>query len=211
MVEIRIVVEGGVLESSNHSVLTVNNSEKLREGFYKLFSQIIDPSAFNLIVELGAGYKSASNIFKKHTISNSKTSLLIDLDGPKSKKETRLDELNITEYKTRVFFMVQEMEAWILSQPDILDKFYSSRFIREKITKKIIDDELFQGHSEDISKPSEKLKVLLGRYFSEMKGNVKKKKKYGRLKDGPILLAELDPFKLVEIFEDFKLLNEYLS
>jgi hypothetical protein len=35
MVDIRIVVEGGIIPHSNDSAMTINNSEKLRESFYK--------------------------------------------------------------------------------------------------------------------------------------------------------------------------------
>jgi len=50
MVEIRIVLEGGILPNLNNSAATVNNSEKLREAFHKLLSNVINPAAFNLIV-----------------------------------------------------------------------------------------------------------------------------------------------------------------
>ena len=212
MVEIRIVLEGGILPNLNDSAATVNNSEKLREAFHKLLSNVINPAAFNLIVEIGAGYKNAAKAFSKYALIDSKTSLLIDLDGSKFFREQKLNELELNESANRVFFMVQEMEAWILSQPEVIEKCYNERYIRTKpgINLKELEPELFAVHPEQISQPSVKLKVLLGRYYSEMKGNIKKKKKYGKLKDAPLFIEHLDMSRLIETFEDPKLLKEHI-
>ena len=213
MVEIRIVFEGGILPNLNASAATINNSEKLREAFHKLLSNVVNPDAFNLIVEIGAGYKNAANAFKKYALIDTNTSLLIDLDGSKSIKQQRLKELEIEGSANCVFFMVQEMEAWILSQPDIIEKCYNERFMRAKagVSLKELEPDLFTGHPDQIKKPSAKLKVLLSRYYSEMKGRTKKKKKYGKLKDAPFLIEHLDMSRLIETFEDPKLLKEHIE
>ena len=70
---------------------------------------------------------------------------------------------------------------------------------------------LFTGHPDQIKKPSDKLKVILSRYYSEMKGRTKKKKKYGKLKDAPLLIGYLDMSRLIETFEDPKLLKEHIE
>lgn len=213
MVEIRIVIEGGVLPNINVSAATIDNSEKLREAFHKLLSKVIKPDKFNLIVEIGAGERNAAKSFKKYALIDNKTSLLIDLDGAKTLKDQRLNELEINEFVDRVFFMIQEMEAWILSQPDVIVKCYKDRYIRKKlnITIEQIEYELLQIHPEEIVKPADKLKVFLGKYYSEMKVNVKKKKKYGKLKDAPLLIENLDICKLIETFEDVRLLKNHIE
>jgi hypothetical protein len=211
MVEIRIVVEGGVLQHINTSAATINNSEKLREGFYKLLSKVVQPDNFNLVIELGASDKNAAKSFKKYATINPNTALLIDLDGSKSTIGQRLSDLGVSKLNNRVFFMIQEMEAWIISQPDAIEECYKTRYIREKAGIKLEDDELFKVHPEEIKKPSEKLKVLLGKYYSEMKGNVKKKKKYGKLKDAPLLIENLDISKLTETFDDINSLKKYIN
>lgn len=63
MVDIRIVVEGGVLPHASISAATMDGSEKLREAFHKLLSRVVSPDKFNLIVETGAGYKNAAKSF----------------------------------------------------------------------------------------------------------------------------------------------------
>jgi hypothetical protein len=213
MVEIRIIIEGGVFPNINTNTATISNSEKLREAFHKLLSKVVKPEMFNLIVEIGAGYKNATKSFKKYAFLDNKASLLIDLDGAKSEKEQRLNELEVTELSNRVFFMIQEMEAWILSQPDAIEKCYEDRYYRKKGNVRIVDEELelFKVHPEEIKNPSFKLKVLLGKYYSEMKGNVKKTKKYGKLKDAPLLIENLDIIKLIETFDELKLLKDHIT
>lgn len=190
MVDIRIVIEGGIIPHENDSVATINNSEKLRESFHKLLSQIINPASFNLIIEMKGGIAQAAKSFSSYAINNKKTSLLIDLDGGKSTKPQKLINLHIDNFAENVFFMIQEMEAWILSQPEAIEKAYKDRYFRKNVSVKIVEAEhkLFKVHPEEIIKPSDKLKVLLGKYYIEMKGNVKKNKKYGKLKDAPLLI-----------------------
>lgn len=212
MVEIRIVIEGGILPHMNIAAATINNSERLRESFHKLLSKAFNPDTFNLIVEVGAGYKNAAKSFKDYAQNDSKTLLLIDLDGAKSTKQTRLTELEIEVFSNRVFFMIQEMEAWILSQPESIEACYNPRFIREKSEIKIRDAEskLFKDHPEEFINPTRILETILGRYYSEKKSNVKKKKKYGKLKDAPLLIEYLNINQLIETFEDLKSLREYI-
>ena len=70
--------------------------------------------------------------------------LLIDLDN--DTKEKRLKAFNLP--KSETFFMVQAMEAWFLSQPEILNEYYKKDL---KIPKK---------HASEIRKPDVKLKEL---------------------------------------------------
>jgi len=209
MVEIRIVIEGGVLLNDNISAATVNNSERLRQSFHKLLSKVLNPDNFNIIVEIGAGDKNAAKSFKKHAINDSKTTLFVDLDGVKSIKHERLIELDIVDYNNQVFFMVQEMEAWILSQPEAIEKCYDLRFIRRKKDEQLTNHKLLLVHPEEITKPSKILEILLPYYYSEKKGDKIKKKKYGKLKDAPLLIEQLDFTKLLATFEDIKSFKDY--
>lgn len=209
MVTIRIVIEGGVLPNDSTDAQTFNNSEKLRESFYKLLTQIISPEIFNLEIEMGAGEKNACLMFKKHIKKNS-CSLLIDLDGSIDKKAERLLNLEIDEYSDFVFFMIQEMEAWILSQPNAIEK-GMSLFNREKPEQSITDDPIFNQNPIDIVHPSKKLNTILSRYFSFTKRDEKKKKKYGKLKDSPLFIKNLDITQLTDTFEDAKRLVDFLN
>jgi hypothetical protein len=46
--------------------------------------------------------------------------LLIDLDAPKVKRTEVLYELKLQDAEVNTFFMIQETEAWFLSQPQLL-------------------------------------------------------------------------------------------
>lgn len=213
MVDIRIVIEGGIVPHINDSAATINNSEKLRESFHKLFSQIINPEFFNLIIEMKGGFEQAIISFKGYSQLDQKTSMLIDLDGASSSRQNKIVDLKIENLSERVFFMIQEMEAWILSQPESIEKAYRNRYNRQRGNINLEQEirKLYRDHPEEILKPSVKLKVLLGRYYVEMKGNRKKNKKYGKLKDAPLLIENLDITKLIKTFDDVNSLISHIQ
>ena len=66
------------------------------------------------------GFKN--NRLSKHCI------LLVDLDAPEAQKDMKLLAYTLLNLKDNVFFMIQEMEAWFLSQPEILDALINSFF-----------------------------------------------------------------------------------
>ena len=100
--------------------------------------------------------------------------LLIDLDDIKDKKEKRLKDNKLFEHKENVFFMVQEMEAWILSQIDKVDILYKNKYEREDRTVRLSEFHKIKNNNfENIKRPSTVLKEILGKYFRR---NRKKKK-----------------------------------
>ncbi len=214
MVVITIYIEGGVLPNANINALTINNSQRLRESFYKLFTQKIDESKFKLNVEIGSSNQQSINFFRNSIKSDRKTYLFIDLDAPKSAKKSFLisNHLNSTETQEHVFFMVQEMEAWILSQPDKIESCYSHLIRRKPSAAILMDNNIVDKNPEDITKPSRVLGIILGRYFNIEKKGVKRKKKYNKLIDGANLLELLDMEQLTNDFEDLKrFLNMFSS
>jgi len=101
----------------------------LRKGFNKLLSKKLSGKMPRIV--MGDGKKQAIDKFQ-----NSNNSLLLcDLDGPEEKRERDISEHSLYESQHRVYYMIQEMEAWFISQPDILDKFYSTDLTR-KIPRK---------------------------------------------------------------------------
>ena len=201
MVNVSIFIEGGVLPNENVSVQTLDNSEKLRESFYSIFSQLLSPNKFNIRIKKGSSNKQTVRFFKKKIIEKKKSLLLIDLDGKKNEKNNRITDFDLTDYSENVFFMVQEMEAWIISQINKIDEHYKNRFIRKHEEIKLSEHEKIRNkHPEEITKPSTVLKEILGKYF-KTKSNIKKK--YGKLKDGADLLSILDAGKLKDTFADF--------
>ncbi|MEA3494849.1 MAG: DUF4276 family protein [Bacteroidota bacterium] len=201
MVNVSVFIEGGVLPNEKHSVLTVDNSEKLREGFYSILSQIIPPSDFNLTIKQGSGNKQTIKYFKNRIQKKQSTLLLIDLDKSTEKKDEKITEFELTEYSENVFFMVQEMEAWIISQINIIDDYYTKRYIRLKKDVLVSNHKKIKDiHPEEIRKPSIVLKEIIGQFYKTKQG---KKKKYGKLKDGSELLSILNASELQKIFSDF--------
>lgn len=203
MVNITIFIEGGILPNDKINVQTIDNSERLRESFYDILSQLIPPNKFNISIKQGSGNKQTIKFFKTRIKKQEKSILLIDLDERKNKKNKRLSDFELTDYQENVFFMVQEMEAWIISQIDKIDLHYKGKFLRKKINIKLSNDKnIFLKHPEEIEKPSKVLKIILGRYFSYPM-NKKRNKKYSKLKDGADLLSILDADELKKTFSDF--------
>lgn len=201
MVDISIFIEGGVLPNDNISVQTIDNSDKLREGFYSILSQLVPSTEFNIKIKQGSSNKQTINFFKTKIKKDANSSLLIDLDCSKHEKATKLSEFELTGYSENVFFMVQEMEAWIISQIDKVDAYYKNKLIRKRTGIALSNHhKIVNIHPEDIVKPSTVLKEILGYYFIT---KFRKKKKYGKLKDGSILLSLLNANDLQTTFEDF--------
>ena len=86
--------------------------------------------------------------------------------------------------------MIQEMEAWILYQPGILDEWGRLNcYTRQKPGMQIADDNNLAGKVvTDIPHPSDVVSVLLGRYFEKVVAGKKRKAKYGKLKTAPALM-----------------------
>ena len=205
MVEITIYVEG--LTSTNPSVLTVDNSALFRESFHNLFSQKLHPEAFDLrIIPFGSitqSKKKLAHIEKKGI----NAVLLIDLDGPKQLKKARIEKY--ADYNTEIiFFMIQEMEAWILSQTDKIEAFGKNEgLIRKKRERNIDNNPLLKGkHPETIEKPSTKLDTILRQNFQVSKKRqgkqIKTGKRYSKSKDAPKLIALLELGALMQTFDE---------
>jgi len=213
MAVITIFIEGGVLEHENQTIQTLDNSQRLRESFYKLLIQEFKETDFKLEVEIG-GPNLQTIKFLKEALENNKYAFgLIDLDVSNDERQNKIKELNLSDQEVveRVIFMVQEMESWILSQPEKIEQFYTNLKRRSPHKKLEDDDTLKNIHPEEISSPSRKIHVLLGRYFMIEKKGKQKKKKYNKLKDGADLLELLDYHKLKTTFSDVKRLSDNLK
>ena len=196
MVKLSLIVEGGAFDTAAE---VANNVESLRQSLYKFFNRILGRDDIDIVIFLGAGYRNAVKQFvDTNTIP---LILFVDLDYPPNSKHmwfTRLTnelhpELTITipEEKIQyIFFMVQEMEAWFLKQPDCLNRWAESEgYDRKSSELDIADHSLIRGKNiEEIAKPSEKLAILIKRFFC--KGS--KAIKYGKLKHAPQLLDSLN-------------------
>ena len=201
MVEIIVIVEGGIVNTDKADVLTVDNSQVLRQSINRVFSNLLNENV-SIIIQMGGGYRNAALQFANNEKQN--IYLYVDLDDKKqnipnwfSKLETENPQRPIIiseEKKQNIFFMIQEMEAWILKQPDSIDKWANKNgYIRLHKSDSIHNHPLIKDKNiEDIKKPSNVLSVLIRHFFQREYSGKKKKIQYGKLKSAPELLDQLD-------------------
>ncbi len=168
---------------------TDDTNGDLRQGFSSLFSQKLEGKMPR--IRMAEGKSQAINKFKK-PLPNDKPLLVIDLDKPDSFKTAFLKEEDLEDQSTKIFFMVQEMEAWFLSQPAILDDFYNHE-ISSRIKRRPVE----------IENPSDELIRLTK--------NIPKKEHYHKVRHGVELLKLLNLDNLMNEFNDVKNLIEFLK
>ncbi|TAE24746.1 MAG: DUF4276 family protein [Cytophagales bacterium] len=101
-----------------------------------------------------------------------------------------------------IFFMVQKMDAWILSQPTIIDEEYGlARRNAPKIQAKLAVHKQSKPH--EIRNPDKEIGVLMGYYEQERRGQWKKLK-YSKTRSVRSLLPRLDINQLQQDFEDVR-------
>lgn len=203
MVTITILFEGGAAPSSNPNADTIDNTARLRESFNKLLNSGLHNQ--NVRIQVAPAYSISSAV----KIRQPNTFLLIDLDGSSDKKQQRIVDNKLNDIEECVFFMVQRMEAWILSQPDVIENV----FVTFKTgTSNVADDNQIKGkHPEEIQRPEFVLNVILQRLFSYEKAGKIRKLKYGKLKESPKLIEKLDIHRLCDTFIDVKNLIEKIN
>ncbi|OQX00346.1 MAG: hypothetical protein BWK80_62060 [Desulfobacteraceae bacterium IS3] len=216
MVNITIYIEGGA-QSENPAVLTVDNSSVFRENFHKLFSQKLSSAEFNLRIKPFGPIQGTKKMLERIEIQRINGVVLIDLDAPKEERNNRLTWYNPSD-RTKIFFMIQEMEAWILSQTDKIEVFGRNEGLTRKRTDEDIKTHslLKDKHPEEIPKPVDvKLDTILKEYFDVVKikrgkrGN--KAKRYSKAKDGPKLIGLLELQNLMQCFDEAKRLVDYIN
>jgi len=206
MVNLNIIVEGGTLDP-NVSDDTFNNVEALRESLNKLFSRLLKRDDISVRVDIGAGYRNAARMFVKQAANHylyvdsddvDTDKWFVKLDNPDPGKAIVIP----ADAKDKVFFMIQEMEAWFLKQPDCLDRWGNAQgYIRQKKGIEIAADNQIAGKDiEELPKPSKIVGVIVQRYFERVLSNGKSQKvKYGKLKSAPGIIDQLDEQALVAV------------
>ena len=174
----KILIIEGTSDRSNGS---------LSQGFHKLFKKVLGNQGIKII--MGNGKDQAIRKFKGKRLSEP-TFLLIDLDRPEEDKGKELKSKNLQQQQAEVFFMIQEMEAWFISQPEIIEKYYGEPL---KLPKR---------PAKEISKPTEELQKATKKT---------QKGKYHKVKDGTALLEMLDAARLRKYFTEFDDLVSQLS
>lgn len=212
MVKVTIYIEGGIPDTDDGYL---DNSAVFRENFHQLFTQILALDAFDLAIQPIGQISKAAQYLQKISEQKINGILLIDLDGPKHIKSERL-AANYAADPSKVFFMIQEMEAWILSQPEKIEAYALTQQLLFKRNESIRDNSLLKNiHPEEIVKPGDKLNTIFRQYFSikkPRKGKIKEvPKNYTKSKDGPSLIGFLDLEQLIEVFDEVRNLVAYIK
>lgn len=160
----------------------------LRQGISKLLAQLLFKKLPKII--LGGGKTFTIDKFKNNKLQADMSLLLIDLDKPENEIENDLKENNLVNSREDVFYMIQEMESWFLSQPEILDFFYG-----KDLNHKLISEKIIKKNAQDFSNPDDELKKLTRNT---------KRGEYHKIKHAIELLKLLDAKKLQDEFSQFK-------
>ncbi len=119
-------------------------------------------------------------------------------------------EGNHSNVLSSVFFMVQSMEAWILSQPNVIETCLGSRNLDNKAAFERRKTALIKSPTSLTKKPDDVLKQLL-RYFKvERQGKIRNME-YSKVKHASQMLRQLDIQQLMQDFEDVKLIVERIN
>lgn len=194
MVTIKVFFEGGADPRSNPNADTFDNTNRLRESFNKLLNSGFESEKVKIITEPAYSIHSLIKIRENDSL------FLMDLDASKDKREQRIKDNQLTDIQDFVFFMIQRMEAWILSQPEVIEEVFG--YFKSKPVLVKDDSLILNKHSETILHPDEVLNTIFQRYFSMIRNGKTKKMKYGKLKHSPDLIEKLDLQKLRNTFED---------
>lgn len=214
MVNISVIVEGAVFDT-NASETMIDNSNALRESMHRIFSEALNRDDVSIEVHMNAGNRSAARAF----VNAGKDSFLYtDLDTDSTHKGNWFFKMSggmnpITfppEKIPFIFFMIQEMEAWILKQPDAIEGWAKSNNFKHFPRKdNVAKHRLIAGKDiESIAEPNKKLADIIKQTFQSDKKTKKGKIKgviYGKLKSAPGLLDHLDVEQL--LLEDTELMS----
>ena len=200
MVELHLIIEGGG-QPNVENMSIANNTEVLRQSLNSFFSRLLGRDDISIVVSMGFSYRNAVQDF----LEKDNFYLFVDLDAPKSGIENWFKKIATenpnkplsipNNQKKNVYFMIQEMEAWFLKQPECFEKWgISEGWQRLHPSEEIENHSLIAGKNiEDIAKPSEKVRILMRHFFEkQFKEGKRKLAKYGKQTVAPVLLDNLD-------------------
>lgn len=222
MVNISIIAEGGVFET-NQDAATVDNSNALREALHRIFAVVLDREDVSITVSMSTGKNAAARAFRDST---GEVFLFTDLDFPpekrmnwfvKMKAASTDNPIIFTEEKARkIFFMIQEMEAWLLKQPAAIEQWAAENGYQHfPKFGNVANHRMISGKNiEQISKPSDRLADIIKQTFQSGLSRKTGKPKgvvYGKLKHAPGLLNCLDVNLLLTQDAELSRFRETLS
>ena len=190
--------------------LYFDGDNSLRRGFRKFFNELHETARSRRIrFQLIAGGHDAVGSYMKGIRANpqSLNLLLIDSEGPDHGKlfEGLAGRKNWTPPRSypvsqdSVFWMVQCMESWFLTDPEALSAYYGKEFAASKLPQHV--------NIEAVDK-SQVIKSL------EEASRDTKKGKYHKTKHAPFILAKISPAKAKSTFHcerAFKVISRIIS
>lgn len=175
----------------------VSNSPNgdLRKGFEGLLSSRLSGKMPRII--MGNGKAQTIDKFKNNRLSDHAL-VLIDLDKPAEERDNDILNYGIKALEKNIFFMIQEMESWFLSQPLVLDQYFG----KDHQSGKKVSEKISKAEPETIPDPKFELKKATK---NTSKGV------YNEVIHAIDLLKLLDTIQLENKFKDFKELIEKLK
>lgn len=197
MVTLNVIVEGqSVREDMAEKV--ASNAAALRQSLNGFFTRVLNTDDVQITIFMGDGYRNAA---RKYATDSGNQCLYVDSDFPYDSRMEWFKKLINSEHSEKsivipankvdnVFFMVQEMEAWFLKQPECIERWrVDNDYDRKHPEENIAEHSLIRGKNmEDIKKPSGKLATLIKKYIFDDGKSVK----YGKLSSASGLLDNLD-------------------
>lgn len=196
MVTLHILVEGGAYDAE-----VTSNVESLRQAFHNFFVRLLSREDIGIVVEMDAGNRNAAKRYLKDTSQY----LWVDSDSKNpedwfvSMDSGEHPIVFAAEQRVNIYFMIQEMEAWFLKQPECFDRWAQRAGYRRKANKgAIAEDSRLAGRDvEAMTKPSHTVAMIVKRYFERVdaNGNVRDAR-YGKLSTSPAMLDAIDTDQL---------------
>ncbi len=206
---IRILVEGGAIKSDPTLSATANNmiaqnSAQLRQALHEFFVKLLEHEDVNIKVTIAGGNKIG---YKQFVEKQMEDVYYTDLDRKPSKRDDWFDAMEADgimatpELKEKVFFWIQEMEAWFLKYPQSITDWISSEGILLKSGNNIAEDEYMKIQTPEQvenlqQKPSRIMQTLFQRYLlspQNGKDGKPRKLRYGKLRHAPRIIPFLSP------------------
>ena len=204
MVTLNVIVEGqSVREDMAEKV--ASNAAALRQSLNGFFTRVLNTDEVQITIFMGDGYRNAA---RNYATDSGNQCLYVDSDLPYDRRMEWFKKLINSEHPEKnivipadkvdnVFFMVQEMEAWFLKQPECIERWrVENDYDRKHPEDNIAEHSLIRGKNiEDIKKPSDKLATLIKKYIFDNGKSVK----YGKLSSAPGLLDNLEVSTLLPL------------
>ena len=161
MVKLHLIIEGGTYD--NASVDTANNVEALRQSLHKFFTKVLCREDIQVSIYMGSGYRNAA---KKFITAPTPIYFFVDSDCPPDELYNWFNKLKNDFHpeksiiipdkrKQNIFFMIQEMEAWFLKQPECIEKWAEKEGLTHIHEQKIKHVDILKNQNiEKINKPS---------------------------------------------------------